>query len=202
MKLKTSILICLAVLSFYAVAAQKKSNLRETRIEHFDIDSFRKAGKGLYATHVESKGDTLVERYELPDAFVQTSYRLKSPFKKKKSFYKDNLQLKTEANFFYGLMVGVAKQYNTKGEVVEQRDWDKCCPFSVPALISKLKTEFNIDLEDETDKNAVRAGDDDRWIYIVTIRLAGNPEGKVRQIKIDAASGATLEDKVSSYEKY
>jgi len=197
--MSAAVLFILTLLGCKTTIVEKNNTLKKEQIESFDISSFRKTGATLNEVNTEIDNDTITERSEMIDTFVQTTYSINSAFKTKKSFYKKNLQLKAEANFFYDFTIGIARQYDMEGHLIEEKDWDKCCAFDVVDLMSKFKKEFNIDLSSRVKKSVVRGGENDKWIYIVAIQLSDNPKGDSRQIKVDAESGAILDDKVISY---
>lgn len=170
-------------------------------MEKFDVIRFKENKSG--DEYVYNENDTIVKLYETDECYMkQLSFKQKN-FKYNFCYDKASSSLISEFSFFYKMPIGTWKEYDLKGNTIKSKNYDEGYPFTVDELILKLKSELNIDLNDnkenqfettslhrmfdkETHKNA----------YFINIR-AGN-EGSHRLIKIDGEDGQVLADKLAS----
>ena len=93
-------------------------------------------------------------------------------------------------SFFQTLPIGVWKEYNDKGEITKEDDWDKRYKMSIECLMQIMKERYDIDLK--KDPVSIRYTEKTRPIYIVTYSYGPYTS---RWITIDVNTGETLFDK-------
>lgn len=71
--------------------------------------------------------------------FVQYITKSDSPYESYKEFYYTSGKLKTEGQNFYGREIGVWKNYDENGSLVEETDYDAPFKFSIEALSIEMK---------------------------------------------------------------
>jgi hypothetical protein len=85
-------------------------------------------------------------------------------------YYKQSKSLLVEGKKFKDLKVGIWKEYNESGELIKETDYEKGFKFSSKSLIEKMKTEFDIDVFDET---SISVGRYERHIYGIMLYPTG-----------------------------
>ena len=93
-------------------------------------------------------------------------------------------------SYFQTLPIGVWKEYNDKGEITKENDWDKQYKMSIECLMQIMKERYDIDLTEEPV--SIRYTEKTRPIYIVTYSYGPYTN---RWITIDVNTGETLFDK-------
>jgi len=93
-------------------------------------------------------------------------------------------------SFFQTLPIGVWKEYNDKGEITKEDDWDKRYKMSIECLMQIMKERYDIDLK--KDPVSILYTEKTRPIYIVTYSYGPYTS---RWITIDVNTGETLFDK-------
>jgi hypothetical protein len=68
-----------------------------------------------------------------------------SHYKNINVYFKNN-KLHTTGKRFYRIKIGISREYNEKGILVEEKNWDENYKFSLDDFIKKVKNEYNIDL--------------------------------------------------------
>jgi hypothetical protein len=150
--MKTQIIILVLLLHFTSCKSQiiKKDELtikKDTTMEHFDINKYKKLPvnpktglqvlpNGDEVQHFTgSKGVGFVERTKIKN----------SPYCIVKVFYQ-NTSLQAKGNEFYGLPIGIHNEYDEKGNLIKETNYDKDYKFSIDDLIKKMKEKYNYDL--------------------------------------------------------
>ncbi|EGD34037.1 hypothetical protein [Capnocytophaga sp. oral taxon 338] len=93
-------------------------------------------------------------------------------------------------SYFQTLPIGVWKEYNDKGEITKEDDWDKRYKMSIECLMQIMKERYDIDLI--KDPVSILYTEKTRPIYIVTYSYGPYTS---RWITIDVNTGETLFDK-------
>ncbi len=190
----------LFITSSCSIQLTKKKTMEKFNLTEFKNKSINSDSGHFFKT---TKNDTVVEMRETKDAFTKDTYKINSPFKNTKVFYKDNLNLKAEWNRFYMVSVGILKKYDKNGTLIEEKDLDvvEKRNFSIYQLIKKMNEDFNIDLTD-MEKIGVSTSyiPEYGYCYIINV-LNYKAPGLHRQIMIDVNRGEIQSDEIVSFKK-
>lgn len=173
-------------------------------MREFDLEAFKKYKEDnntfcKYIT-VNPDGNT-IEIYlkENKDSYQETITYLNSPIKKRYMFDKKTLKITKEIKSFYDCIIGLRKEFNENGELLKVIDNDKPFLFTWQDLITKMKTEFNIDLMDIKNQihintypaSVSRSSQEMKYFIVIQNEFIpyGSPEEK---FEIDATTGKLL----------
>lgn len=200
--IKCSIIILIITLSttFYIYPQDSINHLTNKTMEKFDIEKFKSITMKGVKRYSEIKNDTIVEMADLNDVYSKNTRTINSPYINKKTYYKDNYQLKAEVNYFYMFPIGIGKKYDSEGNVIETKNWDVKYPFSVDQLIDKMKNDFDIDLIKTSNIGVARYFDNNIYIYSVIIPYQGYTN-EVREIKLNGSNGDVISDRIKYLQK-
>lgn len=177
------------------------NNLTDKTMEKFDIREFKNKNIKDDEIYSEIKNDTVTEIGELNDIYLKNTHKLNSSFVNKKTYYKDNYQLKAEVNYFHMFPIGISKKYDLDGKVIETKNWDEKYSFSVDELIDKMKNDFGFDLINTSNIGVDRYYDDKIYIYRIIIPQI-DMLSRVREIKIDGSNGNIISDTIIDLQKH
>ena len=107
-----------------------------------------------------------------------------SPYTVIESYSLKTNSLIGEGKKFGRMPVGIWKTYDEQGNLIKETDLDSGFEFSSEDLIKKIKTEFDIDVNDETQISVVKYG----MVYGITHHTSGWDEGFL----VDGCTGALL----------
>lgn len=172
-------------------------------MEKFNIQKYINKDLKINEIYKEKKNDSVVEITELEDSFTQNTRVINSPFQNRKVYFKTNLSLKTESNYFYMVPIGISKKYDENGNIIEQKNWDELEKrnFSIQQLIDKMSNDFNIDLSDES-KCGLRTAYDPRFGYYYEIMIRNyDLQNKYRKIHINTTTGEIISDNIVGLKK-
>lgn len=145
------------------------------------------------------KGDTIIKLYEIGDVYVK-SYKLKNNnFIHRVIYNKNSLQLKRSGMSFIDMPIGIHKFYDSKGKVLNIKDYDKGFSFTVNNFISKVKTDLNIDLNRPIKGIEIgRSIKNNKAIYYFRIPVDTTQVGynTYREVIINADNGHLINDKI------
>lgn len=118
---------------------------------------------------------------------------LNLPFGVTKYFDRKSRRLKEKGNRFSLVRIGVWKIYNSKGEVIKERDEDENYPFSLSDLVIKMKSEYGVDIMDKENISVSRFFYDKFDTYVCHI-YSMNPQKRVDYVNyyIDGTNGELL----------
>ena len=150
-----------------------------------------------------TENDSVIETIVLHNAVQISRKRVASPYQNTRVYYKDTRTLKADVNYFHRIPIGIGRKYDSKGKIIEEKDWDKAeaRTFTISMLISKMKDDFNIDL-----LNTTRIGVDTSYLtgigytYVIHV-LRTSIHGNHRRIVVDATTGEVLADEVPKFIK-
>ena len=111
------------------------------------------------------------------------------------SYFKKTLMLKSEVKTFYGVPIGLHKEYDENGQIVKTTNCDSLNHFSVSDLVKAMKKRFNIDLLKLNRRTYIsRNVNSDYRRPVYHIRYP-NSDMLGKEIIIDGNNGKTLSDK-------
>jgi hypothetical protein len=177
-------------------------NKRQLEMEKFNIVDYNRLQINGIARYIRSDGSQIT----LKDAGAYYTEEIRkesnSPFATTYRFFKSSLKLKGSGSLFYKIATGVFKEYNEKGELVSEKDFDAQYKFTIDSLIDKMKKEFNINLLTPT------AG---LMVYRYVDAVTKSPEYVIqvpirdlvfRHIVLDGNSGRTKKDFIATNVEY
>lgn len=177
------------------------NNLTHKTMEKFNILEFKNKNIKASEVYSEIKNDTVIEIGELNDIYLKNTRILNSSYINKKTYYKDNYQLKAEVNYFHMFPIGISKKYDPDGKVIETKNWDEKYTFSVTELIDKMKNDFGFDLTKVSNIGVDRYFDNNIYIYRIIIPQI-DLISRVREIKVDGSSGNIISDAIINLQKH
>lgn len=108
---------------------------------------------------------------------------------------KDNLKLIGEGNYIFDFPIGTHTDYDSKGKIIKEKNFDKDFPFSFQKLKQKLLNDFNINIDNiKLDLKINRGLDTSDMKYKYTIILYNEGRLTYRVILIDGITGNTIKD--------
>jgi len=139
--------ICLCCCS---IMNKKKIAYKEKKMKKFDLKDFNKyKNENLRTLKIDSI--TTVELFEYEHIYMEKETKLRSPFETRYEYYKNTLSLKTESQVFYSMLTGIFKEYDEKGNVIKEINYDQVCNTSINELIELVKNYAGIDLSQKID---------------------------------------------------
>ena len=107
-----------------------------------------------------------IEFEELENNFYEKRINTKSLFSEVKYFDKKSKLLISETTFFQSNPIGVSKEYDSKGNVIKQINFDIHFSYSLDQLRADFISDFQIDIFDSHQKcNVIRDSDTDTSTY-------------------------------------
>jgi hypothetical protein len=176
---------------------EKNNNLKNDKMTHFDISQYK--NWEIDADYSSSDSHRfLKKRDERVEIYFHSSgiqIRLKSvnhPYEKIYGYSNTTKSLIEQGTEFYKIPIGKNIQYDEKGDVIKEIDYEKPYKFSIKDLIEKIKKEYGVDLEDRREgASAGRRGKDGVFYYEVNLQSKTEPL-KRDYILIDGNTGETL----------
>lgn len=199
MKNKAILIIVFALL--VGCNGEKKNNNttirnKENGMKKFDIEEFiqKTQGQGDNKQCEFSKNDSVFKLMETPESFYEESQKNNEKFRSVASYDKQDLHIVSSTQYFYKIPIGKTKFYNEEGQVVSEKNNDEHYPFSVNALINKVKLSHGIDLNTSSKVRGVKRkfdGTFGKYVYIVNYQNGDEP---IKYIVVDAQDGEILQE--------
>ncbi|CAM1348873.1 hypothetical protein [Tenacibaculum ascidiaceicola] len=180
--MKQLLLITLTIV-FTSCNAQKITTMKK-----FDIEKFNKYKDTIRNEYYHVLGDgTIVEQMELKEVFAETIKQKESFFEVKNQYYK-NGNLKITGKYFNSsFQKGIWREYDEKGNLIKETNYDKGYNYTWEDLLKLLK-EREVNVRD-TNNTTIRKDDGEWWVYYVKGLYIYN-------IRINGKTGKiTLDDK-------
>ncbi|KPH14667.1 hypothetical protein [Chryseobacterium sp. ERMR1:04] len=108
-----------------------------------------------------------------------------------KEYDMSNILIKT-GDFFYQTNVGKWKEFNEKGNLIKEIDYEKPYKFAINDLIEKIKKEYQINLEDKSEGSAAGRTLKDGVFYYEVFLKYKTGEQKMEYLLIDGTTGKTV----------
>lgn len=189
----------------------KNNKMTKTNIEYFNIEKYKDwetddDWSSNESTKFLKKGNDKVEIYFYNEGIQVRIKSIKNPYEIVKGFSNYNKRLLGLTNNFYQFPIGIDKEYDENGIVVKEIDNDTPYVFSLNELLQKIKKEYNVDLEDLTQRASVTRRVDpylNKPIYEVHLRksIEDIETNRYFYILIDATTGNVLYTTSSYYKK-
>lgn len=163
-------------------------------IKKFDNNYVKKIKKENQKIQL-SENDSIIELEDSGDYYFER--RKKSNEKLKKVFVYNKIThlLLSEGTLLDKLPIGIHKNYNEKGELIREINFDENFPFSVYDLIAKIKTTYQIDLNDiENDVSVGKLIDKETGKRIYVIYYDKSDDGSYKYITAAGATGQILSE--------
>jgi len=140
-------------------------------------------------------GDSLCRYYKTYDGNIgRSSMKLDENYKSLEVYDKKSLTLVRTGQVFFDTPIGIHREYNSKGELVKETDYDKDFKLSLNDIISLVKEKIKADINKKGQvSHLTRRFDEDRnkYIYYIVVRI--NDSG-CRDVIIDAENGEIIYD--------
>ncbi|MFA7445135.1 MAG: hypothetical protein WCY89_04250 [Flavobacteriaceae bacterium] len=165
-------------------------------IKKLDITEFKKSKANESRELI--KGDSIHRFfetvYETDEYIGKESIKLEENISTYEVYDKKSLTLFRTGQRFFHTPIGIQREYNSKGELIKEKNWDKDFKLSVDDVISLAKEKLNIDINKKTRGLFVSRGfDEDRNKYIYSISLRIDVVFS-REVIIDAENGEIIYD--------
>lgn len=134
-------------------------NNKTKTIEKFDITFFNKLEKD--DNYTSSDEDMFYKfqdkRYRiiLHKEIQVEETDINSPNLNYKVYFKKSGQLKAEGNSFYSFPIGISKEFDEKGYLIKEIDYNKDYKFSIKDLQKKMKETYNVDIMNTKETRSV-----------------------------------------------
>ncbi len=212
-------------LSCFCCKAQVPPALNKDTSKYFNIDKYKdwevdtdytytqfnkhfikgnlKASIYYSRTNIRTKDDS-IDIYKLKEISEFISI-MNSPYKFGR-FYYPNGNLKIQLQFFYDFKIGIEKNCDEQGKLVEEINYDKPYKFTLDRLITKMKRKYDLDLLDgkslSVHRGISKKGTIEKYPYYnIWVRLKpSTPEFGYTDYLIDGITGKTLLVKEQSEE--
>ena len=139
--MKQLLLITLTIL-FTSCNAQKTIILKK-----FDIKTFNKHKDTIRKEYNRTLDDgTVIEQMELKEVFAETIRQKNSFFEVKNQYYKNGTLKITGKYFNSSFQKGIWKEYDEKGSLIKETDYDKDFEYTWEDLVKLLK-ERKVDIQ-------------------------------------------------------
>lgn len=140
-----------------------------------------------------TENDTVIELADREGTFFERRRKNNEKLEKRFSYCKNSHLLLAEGTYFYNFPIGIHKEYNKKGELIRERNNDENFPFSVNALIEKIKVTHKIDLNDTTKVSIISRNFDKSFNkYVYDIHYKENINESPKYIAVDGETGEIL----------
>jgi hypothetical protein len=141
------------------------------------------------------ENDSIIELEESSDYYVERRQKNNEALKKVFVYDKNTHLLLSTGTHLNELPIGLHKNYNEKGELIREINFDENFTFSVYDLIAKIKITHKIDLNDEKENISIRRNIDKetgKHIYVIYYDKSDN--GSYKYITVDGATGQILSE--------
>lgn len=173
--------------------------MAQINLKKFDIKKFDELKKNNL-TFYFINDSIKIEFEELENNFYEKRINTKSLFSEVKYFDKKSKLLTSETSFFQSNPIGVSKEYDSKGNVIKQFNFDIHFSYSLDQLRADFISDFQIDVFDSHQKCSVtRESDIDSFPYYqITQPLE---IGKLRFFFVNGMTGKIVKDELI-FEEY
>ncbi|WP_417369649.1 hypothetical protein [Flavobacterium beibuense] len=189
MKSLSLLTIIVLILCSVQCAGQQVTPQKPNGLKKFNKAKYSELNEKNSLKYTEN--DTIYEIKEESSYFFELKRSVGNRFIKYYSYHKSNLSLREEGQSFSEMPIGIRKVYDEKGTMIKEINYDEDYSFSVTDLISKLKKEKQIDLNEEK-YIVMRHLEKGKPYYF--IRYPFN-KSSLKYIKIDGSSGEIIFDK-------
>jgi hypothetical protein len=154
--MKTKIIILALLLNLTSCKSQVKeknnsTNKTNTTMEYFNINKYKdweidtkfSASNNDKYLKLDNKR---VKILDFGDTFQEEQSNNKNPYLYFKTYFSITKSVKATGQNFYDLEFGIWKEYDNKGNLIKETDYDEDYKFSIDDLIKKMRIEYNYDL--------------------------------------------------------
>ena len=136
----------------------KNNNLQKDIMEYFDINKYKNlkpnpkySGGGNY---LALNGDEIRVIGSTDEGPTISIKKRDTPITLIYAYHKNNL-LKAKGQQFYGMIYGTWKEYDEKGKMIKETNYDKDYKFSVTDLEKKMNEEYKVNILDIKQTHSV-----------------------------------------------
>ncbi len=202
--MKNNLLVTIIFFCFLCSACQNKKEKNiikhlkyKIAMKKFDIERFNnKKGIENELSYVEDDTIVTLKRLAENNDYCEIKKSIKDNFIKKNVYDSKTHLLKSEGNLFYRFPIGKHNFYNENGVLTKEINYDEGYTFTVNDFISKVKQEYNIDLNtDVSNVNFGRSLSKNGRLPVYGISFKINDE-KIRYIEINGINGEVVKDEI------
>lgn len=155
--MKLKIIKTIILLSLLSINSNcQNNNLRTTQMKHFDIKKYE--NYEIDNDFISSKDDLHYKTdssririlFDENTVQVEENY-VKTPVKKIYVYTKKNNKLMAEGEYFYGIPIGVEREYNENEILIKETDWDKPFSISIEQLGRIMQERYEINILDRNN---------------------------------------------------
>lgn len=184
----------------YSQTTRGNKKAKKTTMEYFDIKSYKdweideKYSSKEDDRFLKNGNDRVRIIFDRETIDIKYS-SIENAFGKTKVYYSKSKSLKSVLFKFYDILIGINKEFDENGKLIREIDYDKPYIFTLKDVITKVKKEYDLDLEDKTQGCSLERFEsyelNDKPLYGVYLR---NDEdtSKMKYIAIDGITGETL----------
>lgn len=171
------------------------SSKKNEKMKKFDKRKFRdlrKEGKNSFFL----KDSTKVKFNESEDYYSETRIEHKSQYCSVNRFYKSNESVKYSGQFFQKFPIGIHREYDEKGNLIKETNYDSDFLYSIDSLSVKLKGEYGIDINDPNLPVTIGRENHIFPQYKIFVNLKDDLYSGYRVLVFDGHTGELIDDRV------
>ncbi|MGG7035085.1 MAG: hypothetical protein ACI7YS_07825 [Flavobacterium sp.] len=142
-----------------------------------------------------TENDTVFKLEDQGENYKEIKNKIGERLKTINIYDKSKLVLIGEGKYLFDFPIGIYKEYDLKGNVVKERNFDEDFPFTFQDLKQKLLNESHVNIENtDVDIDINRGLDTSDMKYKYYLTLYNEDRSSYRYILIDGATGNTIKD--------
>lgn len=197
------LLVLVTVLSFQACAAQQKNipqKQQHTAMKRFNARQFDEKKSGNSFEYKLPDGTFVEQKESAGKHYIEIIHEPKSQFSTYSLYDYNTKNLRTEGRQFYQFPIGIWRDYNDQGAVINETDYDKAFTFSVDDLIRKMK-KADIDIVTPQNGLGVTRSERPKPTYTIVIPVSPAEDVANKFILVDGRDGRTISETIEERTK-
>ncbi|WP_154652543.1 hypothetical protein [Flavobacterium rivuli] len=185
----------------FAVSAQNTAHVKSVKKAHkLNLSDFKNSKKVRWENYTQLIKNDTVFRFSKEDGKIRKEFFKRNENAKKIEMYDDQtFSPLSESSMFFNFPTGSYRKYDSKGNIIQEINYDKDYRVSLMDIISLAKAKFNIDITQKISGVGVTRGFDEHFKKnVYTLSLPVN-EQSYRFVIIDATSKKILSDQRGNY---
>ena len=134
--MKTHIIYSLLIITLITSCKAQNNNKKQNTMKTFDIETFNK-NKIQNTYNYITTDSTVVKQYENSGEYREITKVKNSYFQTRNRYYKNGKLKSTVQDFPNNFLAGVMKEYDQKGTLIKETDYDK--PFTFKDILKFIK---------------------------------------------------------------
>mgnify|MGYP003575973033 CR=1 FL=1 len=154
------------------------------KLDSAQLDKYEKTNKYI-------ENDSVFELRDQGKSYQEIRNKIGEKLTTVSIYDKDKRVLTNNGEFMFDFPIGIHTEYDLKGNVIHQRNYDDDFPFTFTNLKQKLLLEFDIDVKNNILDLRINRSPNPSIYQII---LYNERRSKYRSIQIDGINGNTISD--------